>query len=77
MIGPSAPSFRRSRPYSNPYALQSLGSRHGVAATGGLLYAEFETFGLAQGSPWREPINQVLANLQADGEVAEIVDRWQ
>ncbi|MEL7155658.1 MAG: transporter substrate-binding domain-containing protein [Actinomycetota bacterium] len=62
---------------TNPFALQSLGSAHGVSATGGLLYAEFETFGLAQGSPWREPINQVLADLHSDGEVAEIVTRWQ
>ena len=39
----------------------------------GVLYEEFETFGLAQGSVWREPINQVLAELQSSGEIAEII----
>lgn len=61
---------------TNPFALTSVGSDHGVVPTGSVLYEEFETFGLAQGSPWREPINQVLADLQASGEVEEIVNRW-
>ncbi|MEM8925336.1 MAG: transporter substrate-binding domain-containing protein [Actinomycetota bacterium] len=61
---------------ANPFALASLGPRHGVVPTGDVFYQEFETFGLAQGSPWREPINRALADLQAQGEVAEIIDRW-
>ncbi len=62
---------------ANPFALADVGPRYGIAPTGDLLYDEFETFGVAQGSPWREPINQALAVLQADGEVGEIVARWQ
>lgn len=61
---------------TNPFALTALGPRHGVVPTGDVLYEEFETFGLAQDSPWREPINQALADLQASGEIEEIVDRW-
>jgi ABC-type amino acid transport substrate-binding protein len=61
---------------ANPFALADVGPRHGVTATGDVLYEEFETFGLAQGSPWREPVNQALADIQAEGEVAEIVARW-
>ncbi|MEM7337441.1 MAG: transporter substrate-binding domain-containing protein [Actinomycetota bacterium] len=61
---------------ANPFAIDALGSRYGVLPTGSVLYQEFETFGLAQGSPWREPINQALADLHADGEVEEIIDRW-
>ncbi len=61
---------------ANPYALNLLGPEYGIRATGDVLYEEFETFGLAQDSPWREPINQVLADLQASGEIDEIVDRW-
>ena len=60
----------------NPFALQVVGPRFGVVPTGDVLYEEFETFGLAQDSPWREPINQSLARLQADGDVQEIVARW-
>lgn len=62
---------------ANPFALADDGPRHGITQTGDLLYDEFETFGVAQGSPWREPINQALAVLHADGEVGEIVARWQ
>ncbi len=61
---------------SNPFALVAVGPDHGVVPVGSVLYEEFETFGLTQDSPWREPINQVLADLQASGEVEEIVDRW-
>ena len=61
---------------TNPFALTAVGVKHGVVPTGSVLYEEFETFGLAQGSPWREPINQSLADLQASGEVEEIVSRW-
>lgn len=61
---------------TNPFALASVGPDYGVRATGSVLYEEFETFGLAQDSPWREPINQVLAELQAAGEFEQIVDRW-
>ena len=61
---------------ANPFALSSVGPRHGLKPTGTVFYEEFETFGLAQGSPWREPINRALADLQASGEIAEIVDRW-
>ncbi len=58
---------------ANPFALQALDSRYGLTAVEGVLYEEFETFGLAQGSLWREPINQALADLQASGEIAEII----
>ncbi len=61
---------------TNPFALDALGPRHGVVPTGDVLYEEFETFGLTQGSPWREPVNRALADLQAKGEIAEIVARW-
>lgn len=61
---------------TNPFALGSVGESFGVQPTGEVLYEEFETFGLSQGSEWREPINQVLADLQAEGEIEEIVDRW-
>ncbi|MEM7322584.1 MAG: transporter substrate-binding domain-containing protein [Actinomycetota bacterium] len=61
---------------TNPFALSAIGPEHGVRPAGTVLYEEFETFGLAQGSPWREPINQALADLQASGEIEEIIDRW-
>ncbi len=61
---------------TNPFALTAVGSRYGVTPVGDVLYHEFETFGVAQDSPWREPINQVLADLQASGEIDAIVDRW-
>lgn len=61
---------------ANPYALATIGPDHDVIAVGDVLYEEFETFGLQQGSPWREPINAVLADLQASGRVQTIVDRW-
>ena len=61
---------------ANPFALATIGPDHGIEPLGGVFYTEFETFGLAQGSPWREPINQVLAELHASGEIDEIVDRW-
>ena len=61
---------------TNPFALTAIGPQHGVVPSGTVLYEEFETFGLAQGSPWREPINQALAELQSSGEIEEIVDRW-
>jgi polar amino acid transport system substrate-binding protein len=60
----------------NPFALTVVGPRYGIVSTGEVLYEEFETFGLAQDSAWREPINQALARLQASGEVQEIVTRW-
>lgn len=61
---------------ANPFALSEVGPRHGLVSVGDVLYEEFETFGLAQDSPWREPINQALARLQASGEVEEIIQRW-
>lgn len=61
---------------ANPFALSDVGSRYGLVQTGEVLYEEFETFGLAQGSPWREPINRVLADLQSSGEVGAITARW-
>lgn len=61
---------------SNPYALATDGADHGLSPVGEVFYTEFETFGLAQGSPWREPINRVLADLQASGEIEAIIDRW-
>ncbi|MGH1488591.1 MAG: transporter substrate-binding domain-containing protein [Acidimicrobiales bacterium] len=61
---------------ANPFALSTVGARYDVTPAGSVLYEEFETFGVAQGSLWREPINQVLANLQASGEVEEITNRW-
>lgn len=61
---------------ANPYALAIVGPRYGVSPAGATLYDEFETFGLAQGSPWREPINEVLADLLASGEIEAIVERW-
>ena len=61
---------------TNPFALATDGPRFGLEPLGEVFYTEFETFGLAQESPWREPINQVLAQLHASGEIDEIVDRW-
>ena len=58
---------------TNPFALEASGDQLGLRPAGDVLYEEFETFGLAQGSVWREPINQALANLQASGEIAEMV----
>ncbi len=58
---------------SNPYALAQLQKTVGIHRVEGVLYSEFETFGLAQDSLWREPINQVIAELHASGEIAEIV----
>jgi ABC-type amino acid transport substrate-binding protein len=45
---------------TNPFALEVLGGE----------------FGRAQGSPWREPINESLADLQLSGQVQRIIDRW-
>ncbi len=61
---------------ANPFSLATIGPRHGLQGVGDVLYEEFETFGLAQGSPWREPINRALADLQSSGQVQRIVDRW-
>lgn len=61
---------------TNPFAIATLGESVGIRAAGEVFYEEFETFGLAQGSPWREPINQALADLQSSGRVQRIVDRW-
>lgn len=58
---------------ANPFALATLNSRFGVTAVGDVLYEEFETFGVEQGSPLREPINQALADMQSSGEIAEII----
>ena len=58
---------------SNPFALAALDTSYGITAVDGVLYEEFETFGLVQGSLWREPINQALADLQSSGEIAEII----
>lgn len=60
----------------NPFSLSVVGPDHGIVPTGSVFYEEFETFGVAQDSPWREPINQSLANLQASGEIQEIISRW-
>lgn len=61
---------------ANPFALEVLGGEYGLMGVGEVFYEEFETFGLQQGSPWREPINQSLADLQLSGQVQRIVDRW-
>lgn len=61
---------------TNPFAIATLGESVGIRAAGEVFYEEFETFGLAQDSPWREPINQALADLQSSGRVQRIVDRW-
>lgn len=60
----------------NPFALSEVGPNYGLAPTGDVLYEEFETFGVAQDSPWREPINRALADLQATGEIKDITNRW-
>lgn len=61
---------------ASPFAIAALGPEHGVSASGDVFYEEFETFGLQQGSPLREPINGVLAELQASGSVQATIDRW-
>ena len=61
---------------ANPFAIASLGPDAGVDAAGDVLYAEFETFGLQQDSPLREPINAALADLQSSGRIQRIIDRW-
>lgn len=61
---------------ASPFAISALGPEHGVSAIGSVLYEEFETFGLQQGSPWREPINGALADLQSSGSVQATIDRW-
>ena len=61
---------------ANPFALRVNGGQYGLTGVGDVFYEEFETFGLQQGSPWREPINMALADLQVSGHVQRIVDRW-
>ena len=61
---------------ANPFALDAIAGDYGITGVGTVFYEEFETFGLQQGSPWREPINQSLADLQLSGQVQSIVDRW-
>ena len=61
---------------ANPFALASIGSEYGISPVGDVFYEEFETFGLAQGSPWREPINQALSDLQRSGQIQTVIDRW-
>jgi polar amino acid transport system substrate-binding protein len=61
---------------TNPFALDVVGKRYGVVRIGDVLYEEFETFGVAQGSPLREEINKVLADLLATGRIQQIIDRW-
>lgn len=61
---------------TNPYAIDVLGAGYSITSVGDVLYEEFETFGLQQGSPWREPINAALAELQVEGQVQRVIDRW-
>ncbi len=61
---------------ASPFAIAALGPEHGVSASGSVLYEEFETFGLQQGSPWRERVNGALAELQSSGAVQATIDRW-
>jgi polar amino acid transport system substrate-binding protein len=61
---------------TNPFALRTVAKRYDVQPVGDVLYEEFETFGLAQGSPLREQINRVLADLQSRGDVQASIDRW-
>lgn len=61
---------------ASPFAIAELGGEHGISASGSVLYEEFEAFGLQQNSPWREPINGALADLQASGSVQATIDRW-
>ncbi len=61
---------------ANPFALATIGTDLGIRAAGDVLYEEFETFGLPQGSTLREPINAALADLQATGRIQRIIDRW-
>ncbi len=61
---------------ASPFAIAALGPEHGVSPSGTVLYEEFETFGLQQGSPWRERINGALADLQSSGSVQATIERW-
>lgn len=61
---------------TNPFALDVLGDQYGVIGVGDVFYEEFETFGLQQGSRLREPINAALSDLQVDGHVQRVIDRW-
>ena len=70
-------SRRRDRqPRHQPVHPPQSRPEHDVTGDGTVLYDEFETFGLQQGSDLREPLNQAIADLQASGEVDAIVDRW-
>lgn len=59
---------------ANPFAMRRFASANELIAVEGVLFDEFETFGLPQGSPWREPINQALAKMHASGEIAQITE---
>lgn len=59
---------------ANPFAMHSFASAHNLVPVEGVLYDEFETFGLPSESRWREPINQTLAAMHASGEIAEITN---
>ncbi len=61
---------------ANPYALAAIGADYGLVGVGDVFFEEFETFGLQQDSPWREPINAALADLQSSGQVQRVIDRW-
>lgn len=61
---------------ANPFALNAIGPEFDIQPVGDVLYTEFESFAVPKGSPWLEPINQVLADLQSAGEIEDIVDRW-
>jgi len=58
---------------ANPFALRTDSARFDITPVGGVLYEEYETFGLQQGSLWREPVNAALADLHASGQIAEII----
>jgi hypothetical protein len=48
--------------FTNRFALQALDSRYGLTTVKGVLCNEFEMFGIAAGSPWREPTSRALAD---------------
>ena len=61
---------------ASPFAHSALAAEHGVSPQGDVLFEEFETFGVQQGSPLRELINGALADLQSTGSVQATIDRW-
>jgi ABC-type amino acid transport substrate-binding protein len=58
------------------YSMDALGSDYGVRGTDVLLYDEFISFAVPEGSPLISDINGALSDLHQQGVIRDVVERW-